>query len=1125
MLKQLIKFSLENSVLVIMIAVLILGFAVFQVPRMAVDVFPELNAPTVVILTEAPGYAADEVEQYVTFPIESSVNGLPGVRRVRSGSAIGLSIVWVEFDWGADIYTARYLVSERLAIAKETLPEELTPIITPVTSITGEIMLVSLSSEVDHNGESVISDLDLRAFGEFELRNHLLSVAGVSQVVAIGGDLPEYQINVNQTQLRNYGLTVSDVVEAAGKAHSTAGAGYLSNVEGLEIPLRQSARVRSADDIRRTIIKYHEGSPVTIGQVADVNLGSALKRGTAAEAARPAVVLSIQKAPGTNTLSMTEAIDRKFDQIEPGLPNGMKLNRHVMRQSDFIETSLEKVIEVSRDAAIIVAIVLALFLMNVRTTIITLVAIPMSIAIALLTLMYWGETINVMTLGGLAVAIGVVVDDGIIDVENVFRRLRENRQLSKELQKPLTTVVFEASNEIRSSILFATLIIVIVFVPLLFLQGLEGRFFRPLGNMYITSIVASLLVAMTLTPALCKHLLRGKLSFKEEKEGPVVRGLKYVYEPALRFVILWRKMVLGAAVLATLASLWLGSTFGTSFLPEFNEGTFTVFLMAPPGTSLEESNRLAIGVETRMAEIEGVRSVVRRTGRAERDEHAEPVSSSEIEVTVKPGFEKHKIKGEIDKIIKAVPGVTTMIGQPIEHRLSHVMSGTPAAVAINVYGDDLFKLRNIAKEIEGELKQLPGARDVNAQREVMITTLPIDYRLDDLARWGLTPVDAAEQVKDAVFGEIVTQVNEGVRMYDIVVRLAPDQRKDVKQIKGLLLKGQGGAIVRLDEVAELGPQRASNLIARENAQRKAVISANVTEGYNLGHLVESVRTRVDPIVQRYGYTVSYGGQFEAQQSASRTIYIMGAGVAVVMLLLLNMTFGSTRAAVLVMVNLPLALIGGIVAIFITESQNPILNLMALFGASEQRYEAPVISIASMVGFVTLFGIAVRNGILLVNHYKHLMEHENRTLDVAIIQGSMERLIPILMTALTAVLGLIPLALAAGEPGSELLAPLAVVVLGGLISSTFLNLVIVPAGYSLIFGGSKRQQTAAMVVTETHKSSVDKVNDNDEHAPPDEDDRDAIDKLDDLIDDIKNTPDESFSSDPHDKNSSDKENSS
>lgn len=1053
MLRQLIRFSLDNAALVVITSLLLLAFAAYQTPRMAVDVFPELNAPTVVVLSESPGFAADEVEQYVTFPIESSVNGLPGVRRVRSGSAIGLSIIWVEFDWGIDIYRARYLVSERLSIARERLPENVTPIITPVTSITGEIMLVSLSADLDKNGKPLVSPIDLRAYGEFELRNHLLSVAGVSEVVAIGGELPEYQVNVNQLQLRTYGLTVKDVVDAAEKAHSTAGGGYLLNVEGLEMPLRQTGRVRNVDDIKSAIIRYHEGAPVTIGQVADVVLAGALKRGSGSEKGNPAVILSIQKAPGTNTLALTKAIDAKFDVIEQAMPKGVKLNRHVMRQSDFINMSLQNVLAVSRDAAIIVAVVLLLFLMNLRTTLITLVAIPMSIACALM-LMWWsGESINVMTLGGLAVAIGVVVDDGIIDVENVFRRLRGNSALPKEQQLPQQEVIFQASNEIRSSIMFATLIIVIVFIPLLFLKGLEGRFFRPLGFMYIASILASLIVALTVTPALCKLLLRGKLGGKHDREGIAIRWLKAVYQPALRIVVRFRKSVLGLAVLVTAGSIWLASTFGASFLPEFNEGTFTLFLLAPPGTSLVESDRLAVGVEERLSEIEGVRSVVRRTGRAERDEHAEPVSSSEIEVSILPGYEKLEIRKEIDEVLAAIPGITTMVGQPIEHRLSHVLSGTPAAVAINVYGEDLNQLRSLAKEIEATLRTIPGARDVNAQREVMIKTVPIRYRLDDLARWGLARADAAEQVKHAVFGERVAEVNEGVRVYDIVVRLSADQRETVEQIKSLLLQGQGGAIVRLDEVADVGIENASNLIARENAQRKAVVSCNVAEGYNLGHLIEQVRAKVDPIVQRVGYTVSYGGQFEAQQQASQTIYVMGAGVAVIMLLLLNMALKSSRAAVLVMVNLPLALIGGIAAIFLTESSNPLGNLLALFGVGSTRYQPPVISIASMVGFVTLFGIAVRNGILLVNHYAYLMKEEGKSLDEAILLGSLQRLAPILMTALTAVLGLVPLALAAGEPGSELLAPLAIVVLGGLVSSTLLNLLVVPAGYSLIFRGN------------------------------------------------------------------------
>ncbi|MFH1419962.1 MAG: efflux RND transporter permease subunit [Planctomycetota bacterium] len=1043
MLKNLIRFSVENASLVIILAILAIGFAAYQVPQMAVDVFPELNAPTVTIMTESAGYAADEVEQYITFPIESAVNGLPGVRRVRSASAIGLSIVWVEFDWGIDIYRARYLVSERLTLAEERLPPDVHSEITPVTSITGEIMLVTLRSP-----DGSVSPLELRAFGEFELRNRLLSVPGVSQVVAIGGELPEYQINVDQERLRLYDLTIRDVVAAAGETHSTAGAGYLVNVDGLEIPLRQTGRVRRVEDIRSTIIKYEEGTPITIGQVAEVEIAPALKRGTASEGGHAAVVLSIQKGPGTNTLALTEAVDKALDSVETALPPGVVLNRHIFRQSDFINLSLNNVLHVARDAAIIVAIVLVLFLLNVRTTIITLTAIPLSVAIALLVMWGLGETINVMTLGGLAVAIGVVVDDGIIFVENIYRRLRLHQVGSGTESRQRHQVIFEACTELLNPVLFATLIIVIVFLPMLFLRGLEGRFFQPLGITYILAIGASLLVALTVTPALAQALLRGRLS-DAERETFVIRGLKAVYRPALLFVVRYRKATVTGALVLTSLSIWLASTFGASFLPEFNEGTFTVFVMAPPGTSLEESNRIAQGVEKRLALIEGVRSVVRRTGRAERDEHAEPVSNSEIDVTIEVGHEKTAVRRRIDEVLSAVPGMTTTIGQPIEHRVSHIMSGTPAAISIDVYGEDLRVLRKIAKEVEAAIAPLPGARDVAANREIMITSLPIRYRHDELARWGLTPADAAEQVRSAIFGETVAVVNEGVNVFEIVVRLAPEHRQRIQQVKDLLLRGRDGKLVRLNEVADVGIEKASNLISRENAQRKAVISCNVAEGFNLGDLVEEVRQRVDPIVAGYGYAVSYGGQFEAQQSASNTLYVMGAGVAMLILLLLNMSFGSTRAAMLVMINLPLAMIGGIVAIFIAESESVFGNAFALLGLGD-RYEAPVISIASMVGFITLFGIAVRNGILLVNHYSHLMRDEGKPLHEAIIQGSQERLVPILMTALTAVLGLLPIAWAAGEPGSEILAPMAIVVLGGLVSSTFLNLVVVPAGYALIF---------------------------------------------------------------------------
>ena len=1054
MFKALIAFSLKRSPVVLALAGLLLVAAGVYIPRMPVDVFPELNAPTVTILTECKGFSADEVELYVSFPIESAVNGLSGVRRVRSSSSMSLSIVWVEFDFGEDIYRARQLVSERLDQARENLPDTVHAEIAPVAGILGEIMLLSVKPLDDS-----LTPLELRAWSEFELRNLLLAVGGIADVVVVGGELPEYQVHVNQDRLALYGLTMRDVVEAARASHSISSAGYLPDVEGRELPLRQTARVESAEDIRRTVIKYVDGAPVTIGDVCDdVALGPTPARGTGADGGQSAVMVTIVKSPEANTLELTRRIDAALDQLYDtpdsdqvtvalggGRTGKVNLNRHVVRQSDFIGLAVNNVITVLRDAAILVAILLVLFLMNVRTTLITLTALPLSLAVAILTLWALGLNINVMTLGGLAVAIGELVDDAIIDVENVFRRLRENRALPESERLAHVQVVFNGSNEIRSSIVFATLIIAIVFVPLLFLEGLEGRFFRPLGIAYIVSIGASLLVAVTVTPALCKLLLK-RSKPGAERESHLVRGLKAIYVPTLKLALKLRVPVLLLALAATGFSLWTASNFGTRFLPDFNEGTFTVFLNAPPGTSLIESDRLALGVDKRLTQIEGVRHVVRRTGRAERDQHAHGVAVSEIEISVLPGYTKEQVRREIDKVLADVPGITTTVGQPIEHRLSHVLSGTPAAIAINVYGDDMDRLREIAQRIEAELKQLPGARDVAANREMMIETIPVSYRRADLARHGLTPADAATQVEAAYNGIKVADVNEGVRRFELVVRLSPDQRESIEQVGRLILVSPQGRHVRLSEVADIGLEMSSDLISRENSRRKAVISLNVAEGYNMGHLVEQVQARVNPIVQGYGYSVHYGGQFEAQQSAARTLYIMGGIVVAAILLLLWMALGSVRSALLVMLNLPLALIGGVAAILISESHNPFATVAAMITGGD--FVAPVISIASLVGFITLFGIAVRNGILLVSHYRTL-QRDGMDLQQAIIKGSSERLIPICMTALTAILGLIPLAMAAGEPGSELLAPLAIVVLGGLVTSTFLNLVVVPAGYALV----------------------------------------------------------------------------
>jgi len=1038
-----ISMSLRHAKAVVIVAGILLALAGWLIPKMAVDVFPELNAPTVVVMTEAGGLAADEVEQYVTVPIESAVNGMPGMRKLRSSSSLGLSIVWAEFDWGEDIWRARQQVAERLSAVEATLPPGAHAEIAPVTSITGEVMLLSVTSPDDTRTAK-----ELRSFAEFELTNRLLGVAGIAQVVAIGGELPEYQVLCRPDRLQIYGLTVADVVEAAKKAHSTASAGFLPNREGKEVPIRQTAQVTKAEDIQRTVIAYHEGVPVTIGEVAEVALAPAPARGTATERGRSAVIISVQKAPGTNTLTLTTALDQAVASM--AVPSGMTVNNHVFRQAEFIQVAVDNLIKVLIEAAIIVSVILILFLLNVRTTLITLTALPLSLGAAFIVMAWWGLSINVMTLGGLAVAIGGLVDDAIIDVENVFRRLRGMDPGASQHDRG--AMVERASNEIRGPMVFATIIIVLVFIPLLFLGGMEGRFFRPLGISYIVSTLASLLIALTVTPALCQMLLTGIQHAGEERDSFLVRWLKHGYRPTLAWCIRWKKsVVLGSAGLA-IAALALATTFGSSFLPSFKEGTFTVMIMTPPGTSLIESDRLVRGVEERIAAIPGVRDVARRTGRAERDQHAEPPSTSEMNVTMEPGTQD-RVQTEIDKILAQMPGVVTSIGQPIEHRLSHILSGTPAAVSITVFGDDLDQLRAVVKEIEGAMKSVPGARDVVANREIMIETLPVRYRHDDLARAGLTPADAAEQVEQALAGVLVASVNQGIRRYDLTVRLHPDERQTEMQVGELVLKSPHGPQVRLREVAEIGLEKASNLIAREGARRKAVVSCNIGEGQNLGDLVLSIRRVVDPLVAKAGLSVHYGGQFEAQQEASRTIGLMGIAVVLVVFLLLAAALSSGKAAGLVMLNLPLSLIGGIGAVFMAESPSVIGNTLALIGLGG-TYTAPVLSIASLIGFITLFGIAVRNGILLINQYQSHTE-DGRPLMQAIVHGSEERLVAILMTALCAAIGLLPLAMMSGQPGAEILAPLAIVVLGGLVSSTALNIVVVPAAYAWVFDRGDR----------------------------------------------------------------------
>jgi CzcA family heavy metal efflux pump len=1041
-LKNLIRFSVDHAALVLVFAGILLAVAALRLPSAQVDIFPDLNAPTVVVMTEAPGFAADEVEQYITLPLESAAAGITGVRRVRTTSAIGLSIAYIEFGWGEDIYRARQLVSERLDTVREDLPIGAHAEMAPITSITGEIMLLAVSSP-----DASRSDLELRSYAEFDLRQKLLAVPGVAQIAVIGGELPEYQILIDQELLRLHDLSIEELVEAARASHSTMSAGYLSDAGHLEIPIRQSGRVRSVSDIAGTVIRVHEGAPLTIGQVAEVRIGPAPRRGTGADGGRPAVILTLKKAPDTNTLLITDEIDQLLDAIAPSLPDGIVVNRQIFRQADFIELGIHNVFKALRDASIIVSVILLLFLLNLRTTLVTLTALPLSLAAGLLALEAAGETINVMTLGGLAIAVGSLVDDAIIDVENVFRRLKLNALLPEGDRLSKADLIYRASNEIRPAMVFATLLIGLVFLPLMFMDGIEGRFFRPLGIAFVAALAASLVVALTVTPALCNLVLKYVPGEREQRESFLVRFLKRIYQPTLHLALARRKLLLSGAAVATGLTLWLASTFGTSFLPQFNEGTLMIGLFAPPGTSLRASDRIASSIEKRLQGIPGVKSVTRRTGRAERDEHAEPVSTSEIDVTLQPGHPMEQVRREVSAILAEVPGITSNVGQPIEHRLSHILSGTPAAIAISVYGDDLPTLRLIAREIETALETLPGARDIAANRELMIQSLPINYRPEDLAAHGLTPLDAGRQVRNALFGVKATEVNEGLKRMDVSVRLDSSSRDDVQDVKDLILRGSGGAYVRLTEVADIGPELTSNLITRENSQRKAVISLNVNEGANLGDLAAQVQELVGPIVSRHGCTVSYGGQFEAQRSATRTIAWLGLVVLLVMLCVLDLATGSLRVSLLVLVNLPLALIGGVLAIFIADSPDLMGNVLGLFGSGS--YTPPVISIASLVGFIALFGIAVRNGILLVNHYRHLMEEEGLPLMEAIQRGSMERLVPILMTALTAALALAPLAMHADQPGNEILAPLSIVILGGLLTSTFLNLVLVPAGYAAL----------------------------------------------------------------------------
>jgi CzcA family heavy metal efflux pump len=997
-------------------SVVILAAGIYIVDRMPVDVFPDLTAPTVTVMTEAHGMAPEEVERLVTIPVETSVNGATGVRRVRSSTAKGISIVWVEFDWGTDIFRARQIVNEKLQMVATSLPEEVPPpIMAPISSIMGEIMLVSVDSD-EH------SELEVRTAADWEIRRRLLAIPGVAQVIPIGGGQKQYQVRVNPDKLKQYNITLHQVLQATEQANENFSGGFFSEYSQ-EYTIRGIGRAYSVEDLEQAVITQRDNIPITIGDVANVEIAAAQKIGDASVDAEPAVIISIQKQPGANTLELTSRVDETLAQIESSLPAGFEINTHLFRQAEFIELAIENVVEALRDGAFLVVVILFLFLGNFRTTLISLTAIPLALISSIFVLEFFNITINTMTLGGMAIAIGVIVDDAIIDVENVFRRLRENSQLTEAEQKPAIEVVFEGSKEIRSSIINATLIIMIVFIPLFFLSGIEGRMLQPLGLAYIISIGASLVIAMTVTPAMCYYLLPSQASKGKLEESWFTKKLKSGYEHVLNVVLHIKKTVLVGTLVLFLGTLVVLPFLGRSFLPEFNEGTLVISAVTIPGTSLTESNAIGKRIEEILLEHQAIASTSRRTGRAELDEHAQGVNASEIdaELDIPEGTTKEAVLAEIREDLSVVSGTNITIGQPIGHRIDHMLSGTRANIAVKIFGTDLFRLRALAEEVRGQMESVEGVVDLSVEQQQNVPQIQIRPDRRALARYGITIQQLAEMVDVAFAGEVVSQVLEGDKMFNLLVRFDEDHRGSIESVQKATFNLEDGTIVPLAELASVQSRSGPNTISRENVQRKIVVSANVA-GRDLRGTVDEIRANVSQNVNfPQSYFVEYGGQFESEAQATRTISLLSIIAIAAIYLLLYLEFGSLKTALLVMVNLPFALIGGIYTVLFTSG---------------------IISIASLVGFITLFGIATRNGILMVSHYQQLRKEGKEFLQ-AIHQGAMERLNPILMTALTAGLALIPLALAAGEPGNEIQSPMAQVILGGLLSSTLLNMVVIP----------------------------------------------------------------------------------
>lgn len=1015
MLDRIIRFSLTNRFFILSLGILITAYGLFTVSKMPIDVLPDLNRPTVNIMTEAPGMAPEEVETLVTLPLETVLNGLPGVERVRSSTGIGLSVIYVEFEWNTDPFRNRQLVAEKLQLAKEKLPLGVTPVMGPISSIMGEIQLIGLSSD------GTINNLDLRTLADWTIRPRLLSVPGVSQVIAIGGEVKQYQILLSAEKIQKNQLALRDIEEALSKISLNTTGGYI-DLNSKEYLIRNIGTIKSETDILNSAVGLHLGRPVYVKDIANVKIGPQIKRGDGSVNAQPAVILSIQKQPGANTVELTEKIELALKELEKILPTGAKLHTDLFKQSHFIEASIRNVKEALRDGTILVFIVLFIFLLNLRTTAITLTAIPLSFLVTAIIFHFFGLSVNTMTLGGLAVAIGELVDDAIVDVENVFRRLRENNLKSKPLSS--LQVVYNASSEVRNSIVFATVIVVLVFLPLFYMSGIEGKLFVPLGLAYIISLIASLFVSLTITPVLCSFLLNNKNLIKHE-DGKMVKWLKSKDRELLDYSLENPKIILGLTVGLFLASLTLIPLMGKDFLPKFNEGTATISLLSQPGISLAESNKIGTQAEELILSVPEVKSVARRTGRAELDEHAEGVHSSEIDVDFKEqGRHRNIVLSEIRSKLEQINGVYTSVGQPISHRLDHLLSGVRAQIAVKLFGPDLKVLRVKATEIKRAIENTNRIVDLQIEQQVLIPQVKIQLMREEAGKYGIIPGELSETLEKALNGESVAQVIDQQKTFSVYMRFDDRSRGDIELMKKTILKTMpDGQKVTLAMVADVYESEGPNQINRENAQRRIVVSANAS-GRDLDSLVSEIQTKIKTQVNLpEGYFIHYGGQFESQKSASQLILLLSLLSLIGVFLVLYTHFKSSFIAIQIMLNIPMALIGSLIAIFISER---------------------TFSIATMVAFVTLCGIASRNGIMMISHYLHLMKYENEAFTKEmVIRGSLERLIPVLMTALTAVLGLLPLVLAKGEPGKEILHPVAIVIVGGIISSTLLDIFVTP----------------------------------------------------------------------------------